>query len=242
MSRGVSDGTGSFDGNFPSTLWSSVLSAGGGSHQALETLAGRYWRPVYSYLRRAGRKRDEAADLTQGFFVLILEGRLLQVADRNRGRFRTFLLACLKNFLANEYDREQAQKRGGGARILSLDVEEAEQALHPATSDDPDREFERQWAHSILDRAVSALNGKIGPRDAHIFSLVHDDSGFSYRQIAERFDLSEDGVAQCVHRARIKLRELIVEEIRSTVDSADQVPEELEALMTALSSPSPPKP
>lgn len=221
---------------FPTTLWSSVLSAGAGSRGALETLAERYWRPVYSYLRRSGRQPNDAADLTQAFFISILEGRMLQVADRNRGRFRTFLLTCLKNLLANEHDREQALKRGGGRKVLSLDVENAERVLGAGTVADPDREFERQWAADVLGRALGRLKGELQPKAAEVFSLVHDGKGASYGEIAKRMEMTEDSVAASIHRSREKLREILEEEIRATVESPDQVKEELGELLRVVSS------
>src|SRR6059036_989566 len=148
---------------FATTHWSVVLTAGAGSSSvaqaALETLCRTYWYPLYAYIRRQGHSPHDAQDLTQEFFARLLQKDYLQAAGRDKGRFRTFLIVALKRFLANEWDRARAQKRGGGQVLLSLDTENAEARYQtePAADLSADRIFERRWALTLLDRATTRL-------------------------------------------------------------------------------------
>ncbi len=230
---------------FPSTLWSLVLQAGAGAAAALEELARRYAGPVYAFVRGSGRSREDAEDLAQDFFAYLIESRVLEKADPARGRFRGFLLASLRNFLLNEHDRRTAKRRGGGTVVLSLDVERAEQGLSlaarrgaggaPQSAEDAARRFDREWAASLLGRALAALERELKPRAAEIFALAHDPEAPSYREIAARFDMTEGAVTAAVHRARRRLRELVLAEARATVATDAEVEEELRELVKALS-------
>ena len=143
------------------TQWSLVLAAGdsqaSNSGEALALLCQRYWRPVYAYVRRRGYQVAEAQDLTQGFFAQLLEKKYLRVADRGRGAFRWFLLASVKHYLANEWDREQAQKRGGGKSWIQLDFDSWQEFPEPASRVTPETIFERQWARTVLQEALDQL-------------------------------------------------------------------------------------
>src|SRR5688572_32879182 len=126
------------------------------ARRALEELCRTYWYPLYAYVRRSGKSPEEAEDLTQEFFARLLEKDLFAQADRERGRFRTFLLTALQRFLANEWHRSQAQKRGGGVSIVSIDASHAEERYHaePADASTPERLYERRWALTLLDRVL----------------------------------------------------------------------------------------
>lgn len=221
-------------GDFPSTLWSLVLSASGGAGEAMEQLARRYTGPVYAFIRSSGRRREDAEDLTQDFFAHILETRVLEKADPARGRFRSFLLAAVRNFLANEHDRRTAQKRGGGRVHISLDAERAEGLLEVGGPDDAPRGFDREWAVSMLSRALEALKADLSPRAAEVFALAEDPEAPSYKEIAARFDMTEGAVTATVHRARKRLRELLFAEARATVATDEEALEELRDLVKAL--------
>ena len=148
--------------DFPTTRWTLVVTAGDPQRKearsALVSLCERYWYPLYAYLRRRGYSADQAEDLTQGFFIRLLEGRYLGRADPDKGRFRSFLLTSLKFFVADEQDRQRARKRGGGAVVsLEFSLGEARYQREPAHDETPERMFERRWARSVLDRVVERL-------------------------------------------------------------------------------------
>src|SRR5580765_5365622 len=148
---------------FRTTSWNLVLAAGGHpteeSRRALAALCETYWNPVYAFIRRSGYDADQSQDLAQGFFALMIEKNYLNAADRERGRFRSFLLTALRHFLANEWDRANALKRGGGQVIISIDPEDAESRYTPFVVDEttPEILFQRQWALSLLDRVMGKL-------------------------------------------------------------------------------------
>jgi RNA polymerase sigma-70 factor (ECF subfamily) len=148
--------------HFATTHWSLVRQARGSSPQAqaaLEVLCGRYWYPIYAFLRRRGSSPENASDLTQDFFATLLEKEYLDDADRQRGRFRTFLLIAVSRFASKAYEHDQAQKRGGGRKRLSLDMAEGESRYQYEPADDwtPEKIFARRWALTILDAALSRL-------------------------------------------------------------------------------------
>lgn len=221
---------------FPTTLWTQVLSAGQGASEALEDLARRYLGPVYAHIRATGRARPDAEDLTQDFFAFLLESHALGKADPHRGRFRSFLFACLANFLANESDRRRALKRGGDRTRLSIDVEDAERILGLGAEADPQRRFDRHWALDTISRALGRLKEELSAQAAQVFALAHDAEAPSHGEIARRTGLSEDAVAAAVHRARKRLREILIEEVRATVASDGDVSGELGELLRALSA------
>jgi DNA-directed RNA polymerase specialized sigma24 family protein len=248
MPSNSSNASASPGGRFATTHWSLVLAAGQSEADqagpALEALCAAYWYPIYAHVRRAGYDPPTAQDLTQGFFARLLERRVLPRADPQRGKFRGFLLASLRNFLLNEYDRNSAQKRGGGRRVLSIDFDSAEQryAAEPVDELTADRVFERQWALTVLEQSLAALQRQFAQDGkAQVFEvlagfLTGDRPTGEYRQAAGDLEMSEAAVKMAVSRLRRRYRDLIREEItRSLADPAD-VDDELRSLFAALGS------
>jgi RNA polymerase sigma-70 factor (ECF subfamily) len=229
---------------FPSTRWSLVLAARIPDQRgaALEALCRAYWPPVYSFVRRRGHAPDDAADLTQSFFVRILEKDALAGAARDRGRFRSFLLACVKNFLANEWDRAHAEKRGG--TMLSFAFPETEEWLgkEPIDIMTPERIFDRCWATTILDRALSTLAAEYerAGRPAMFLRLkpfLLDDSDESLKSAAASLGLTQGALKMTVFRLRRRYRSLIEAEIAGTVHDPAEIQDELHHLRNALQKP-----
>ena len=234
-------------GQFNTTHWSVVLLAGQSpapdADAALDKLCRTYWYPLYAYVRRAGHSPEDAQDLTQEFFARLLEKKYLQFADPDRGRFRSFLLKSLQHFLVNEWVRGQAQKRGGGQKIFSLDEAAAERSYlqQPADQLSPESLYDKRWAMTLLERAMERLGANYaasGKRD--VFDqlkrlLLTEGSGESYRQLAGPLGLSEGAVKVAVHRLRQRFREAVRSEIAQTVATPAEVDEELRCLMAALS-------
>lgn len=231
---------------FATTQWSAVLAAGGDSspeaHRALEQLCATYWYPLYAYVRRQGQGVEDAQDLTQQFFARLLERKFFRLADRNRGRFRTFLLTSLKHFLVNEWNKGKREKRGGGHKLISLDEEMAESrfAAEPATAQPPDALYDRVWAAVLLDRALAALRGEFersGKLDLfeRLKSFVWGDkSGLSHGAMAAQLGMTEGAVKVAVHRLRQRYRELLRAEIAQTVTTTVEIDEELRYLASVI--------
>ena len=232
---------------FATTHWSVVLAAGQGSSApaqgALETLCRGYWYPIYVYVRRKGYGPDDAQDLTQEFFAQLIAKEHLRLADRNKGRFRTFLLATLDYFLAREWSRAHRQKRGGQFVFISLDQQAAEERyrLEPADNDNPEKKFLRQWALTVLKQTMNGLeneceaNGK-GTLFREVKCLLSGErDGAAYAEIGQRLAMAEGAVRVAVHRLRRRYGELLRSEIAQTVDSPEKVDEEMRYLLTVLS-------
>ncbi len=231
---------------FATTHWSVVLAAGRtpsvGSQQALTSLCETYWYPAYAYVRRRGHSREEAQDLTQEFFLRLLEKDVLRAADPLRGKFRSFLLASLKNFLANERRDARARKRGGGRVHLSLDFQSAEDrySLEPTHELTPERIYERRWALTLLEQSLSKLreeftrSGKSDLFDQLRVFLGGEGQKVSYKEVAEKLGMTEGVVKVSAHRLRRRCREILREEIGQTVVGSEEVDEELRDLFTAL--------
>jgi len=231
---------------FASTHWSIVLAAGervnAEAEQALASLCQRYWFPLYAFARRRAATVHEAQDLTQAFFLRLLEKNALAAASPARGRFRSFLLASLKNFLANEWDRATSQKRGGERQPLSLDWESSESrlSLEPAHADTPEREFERRWALTLLENVVERLRNEfeVAGRSRHFEwlkeSLTGGRAALDYPTIAAEFCMSEEAVRQAASRLRKRYRELLREEVAATVEKESEVDDEISRLFQAL--------
>ena len=231
---------------FATTHWSVVLKAGQpdatGYRQALETLCRTYWFPIYAYLRRCGHNNHEAEEFTQAFFTRLLEKEYLRDVKPAPGRFRSFLLTALKRFLANEQDRAAAQKRGGGRRVLSLDSDDMERryALDPVSDLSPDRLYERSWALAVLQRTMDRLEAEATTANKREFFghlkvyLTAEGDSVPYREIAGRFRMSEGALRVAVHRLRSRYRQLLWDQIRQTVDTDQEVAEEIGSLFTAL--------
>lgn len=231
---------------FATTRWSAVLAAGKtGSHQALEALdqlCRVYWFPLYAWVRRQGHSPHDAQDLIQGFFArLIGKGDLADV-DPRRGRFRSFLLASLKHYLANERDRLRAWKRGGRHHFVPLEIEtaEARYGAEPLDTLSADRIYDRRWALTVLDQVMARLRAEFRDRDKEqLFEtlktcLTADRSALPYTELARQVGLGEGAIKVAVHRLRRRYRELLRDEIAQTVGDRTTVDEELRDLMDAL--------
>ena len=234
------------DAPFLTTRWSLVLEAGrpedATSRAALSELCATYWYPLYAYVRRRGYKFEAAKDLTQAFFARLLEKHVVSAADPTRGRFRSFLLGSLKNFLANEWDRETAQKRSGGKAVFSLDFVAADERYvrEPAHVATPEKEFERNWALAVLERALARLEKDFAARGKRALferlkgSLVISDDDEPRRQMGADLGMSEGAVKVALHRMRAAFGEALRKEIEETVHGQRDVDDELQILINAL--------
>ena len=222
-----------------------VLAAGRSdvpqAHDALEKLCRTYWYPLYAYVRRRGYSPADAEDLTQQFFAWLLERDWLGQADPQRGRFRSFLLASISNFLANEWDKARTQKRGGG-RAVSLQRDEAETRCtrEPADTLTPEQSFEWRWALTLLDQVMNRLSADFA-RDgkAELFEalkpcLLGERTTQPYAALASKLAMTEGSVKVAVHRLRMRYRQLLREEIANTVATPEEVEEELRYLFAVL--------
>lgn len=231
---------------FAPTHWTVVLTASGhdsAAREALENLCRHYWPPLYAYVRRQGHSPHDAQDLTQEFFRRLLEKNYLADVDRSKGKFRSFLLASLQHFLANERDKQHAQKRGGGAVPISIDAGTAESGYqlelgHDATAE---KIFERRWAITLLAQVLARLEAEYQADDkGDLFARLKDtltgESGrLPYAEIAARLGTSEGAVKVAVHRLRQRYRELLRLEIAGTVATAAEIDGEMRHLFQALS-------
>jgi RNA polymerase sigma-70 factor (ECF subfamily) len=210
--------------------------------EALEKLCRTYWYPLYAFIRRRGCTEHDAKDLTQAFFTHLLERQVFRSVAVDRGRFRSFLLKSLKNFLADEHDRQQAQKRGGGQTLISIDAEEAEHRYHlePSTPQTPEKLFDQRWALALLDAALSRLDreyaasGKGGLFEQLRESLLDGAQKRPYGEIARQLAMSEEAVKKASQRMRQRYQEIIREEIGHTVATAAEIQEEMRYLWSVL--------
>lgn len=234
-------------GTFHTTHWSVVLAArqadAPGARQAIEQLCRAYWYPLYAYLRREGWSEPDAEDLTQGFFAHLFEHQTLNRAAREKGRFRSFLLASLKYYVAGQRAREQRQKRGGGRTLVSLDAVSAEDRyrLEPRDDRTPDQLYERRWAMELLDRTLARLAREYGEGDrAKLFAalqpfLAAKQGGERYAAVAARFGRSEEAIKKTVQRMRLRYQALFRDEIAQTVSSPEEIDDELRHLCEVMS-------
>ena len=231
---------------FATTHWTVVLAAGKRStpqsDRALEELCRTYWFPLYAYVRRRGHTREDAEDLTQAFFTRFLEKNYLAGLSAERGRFRAFLLASLKHFLANEWDKSRRQKRGGGVTPLSLDWQTADAQFQIAatTEPSPDKAFDREWAVTLLAKVIERLHAECeadGRRkqfaELKIF-LTAGKGELSHADAAKTLGMDEGAVRVAVHRLRKRYRQLLRDEISQTLTDPAQVDEEMRALFGAF--------
>jgi len=234
-------------GAFVTTHWSMVLAAQGRSpaaQQALENLCRTYWRPLYGFVRYEGYSPAEAEDITQGFFALLLERKDFQSVRQEKGRLRSFLLASLKHFMANERRDAAALKRGGGRTFIPLDADRAEETAEFERSDtlSADRLYDRRWALTVLDRVFARLrdesagsdNAALIERLSKLLSGEPDQP--SQAEIAREFGLTENAVKQAFFRLRQRYRQLLREEVAQTVANPAEIEEELRDLIAALRS------
>ena len=232
--------------SFDTTQWTLVVAAADsqhpGSRDALADLCQSYWYPLYAYLRRRGYPREESEDLVQGFFTQLLEKNYLKAADRERGRFRSFLLASLKNYAANEWDKKTAHKRGGATTTLSLDFETAEgrYSIDPADERTPEQEFDRGWAMSqfehVLERMRSESGESIERFDLLQGFLTGEGKDVRYKDVAERLHMSEGAVKVAVHRLRQRFGTLLREEVARTLNDTADIDDEIRHLFAAFES------
>jgi RNA polymerase sigma-70 factor (ECF subfamily) len=231
---------------FPTTHWSAVVSAGcGGSSEsgrALAALCEDYWFPLYAFVRRAGYSAADAEDLTQEFFARLLEKHYLAAADPHRGKFRCFLLASLKHFLANEWNRAKAQKRGGRQGVISFDFQAAEDRyrLQPVDTLTPEKLYDRRWALALLEQVLGRLRAEMVREGKSVMFeqlkdlLTGQQDPRSYSQIAQELGTTEGAIKVAVHRLRRRYRELLKTEIAQTVAGPEDLQDELRQLFTAV--------
>jgi DNA-directed RNA polymerase specialized sigma24 family protein len=230
-------------GEFTATHWSVVLLAGQGSAPALEKLCQKYWYPLYAYVRRRGYEVEDAQDLTQAFFAHLLEKNSLVHADRNKGPFRGFLLMALNRFLANQWHRSQAAKRGGGLCPVPLETGTAEHLyrLEPASDETPEKIYERRWVLAVLDQALARLTqecaaeGKAGLFEQLKQFMSADTGKGEYAAVAARLGMNPETVAVATHRLRHRYGELVRQEIAHTVSGPVELEEELRWMFSVLS-------
>ncbi|MGD0744477.1 MAG: RNA polymerase sigma factor [Verrucomicrobiota bacterium] len=232
---------------FATTHWTVVLAAGKRhspqSDRALEELCRTYWFPLYAYVRRRGHNKEDAEDLTQAFFARFLKKNYLANLSAERGRFRAFLLASLKHFLANEWDKSQRQKRGGGVTPLSLDWQSANTQFQIAATAEPgpDKAFDREWAVALLAKVIERLRAESeadgrGKQFAELKVFLTAGQGeVSHADAAQKLGMDETAVRVAVHRLRKRYRQLLRDEIAQTLANAADVDEEMRALFGAFS-------
>lgn len=231
---------------FATTHWSVVVEArqddSGKSRLALELLCNAYWYPLYAYVRRRGYSVQDAEDLTQEFFTRLLEKKYLDAVDRKRGKFRTFLLSSLENFLAKEWRASQRLKRGGGRVFLSIDQWDPEKRyeVEPVDRITPEELFERRWATSVLNQAMDQLKIELESRnklplfEALRHSIACDRNDRPHAELAMELNMSESALNATIHRLRKRYGALLREQVAQTVCQKDQVEEEIRHLLAAL--------
>jgi RNA polymerase sigma factor (sigma-70 family) len=230
-------------GVFATTHWSVVLEAANSqspeASAAMEQLCRTYWYPLYAFVRRKGHNHEDTSDLTQAYFTKFLEKRFLKSVDADLGKFRTFLLTSMTHFLANEWDKSQAQKRGAGQRVISFDDASAEgrYRLEPVEHTTPETLFERRWAETVvgvvLDRVAAETEEK---RFAVLKRFLLEDKGaISYDEAAAELGMSVAAMTSAIHRLRARFSALLVEEVSNTVRTPEAVEPELRHLLAALS-------
>jgi len=230
------------DGFFATTRWTMVRDAGASAADALESLCGAYWFPIHAYVRRHGFSKEDAEDLTQAFFAKLLERRDFAGLKQENGRFRAFLLAALKHFLANERDRAGRMKRGGNITHFSLDWQSADAQFQIADGEQvpPDAAYDREWAVALLERVVVRLGGEFSAEGkAERFDrmkpfLTMGKGEIPYGKAAEELSMDEGALRVAVHSLRKRYRELLREEIAHTLSDPAMVEEEMKVLLGAF--------
>ncbi|HTG43012.1 MAG TPA: ECF-type sigma factor [Verrucomicrobiae bacterium] len=235
-----------YGAQFAATSWTNILAAQrSGSAEAaaaLEKLCKTYWYPLYAYVRRKGSDPHKAQDLTQEFFYRLIRENYLGAVDRQRGKFRSFLLVAMNHFLSNQRDHEQAAKRGGGQRLISLDDVDAETryAREPVCDLTPEKIFERNWFLTLFDQARARLEEEQpdGPRRQLFHQLqqfiIEDAEAGDYNAAAERVSMTPNAVAVTIHRWRERYKKLLYEEVVRTVADPAEMDEELRRFFSVL--------
>lgn len=231
---------------FPQTRWSVVLAARDSDDpratRALDELCRAYWFPLYVYVRRRGASPEDAEDLTQSYFAALIRRGYLNQANQERGKLRSFLLTTLKHFLADEWEKTKAIKRGHGQRIVSIDAGDAEvrYAQEPADEASPDRLFDKRWALTVLDNVLAALRTDYAQAgQERLFDtlkpfLAWNSAASAYREAAAALGMKENAVRVAVFRLRRRYGDLLREQVADTVTSPAEVPAELEHLLTLM--------
>ena len=232
---------------FATTQWTRVVDAARGADtsalHALGELMETYWQPLYRYARRKGKSKEDAEDLVQGFMLHLTKAQALESADRRKGRFRAFLLACFNHWMTNEWRHASRQKRGGGETPLSLDWESAETGLtlDPADIRSPDLLYDREWAIALLAKVLNELEASSiaegnGKQFAHLKPcLTADSAKIPYAEISTELAMEEGALRVAVHRLRKRYRTLLTREVSRTLSSPESVDEEMHSLFAALS-------
>lgn len=233
---------------FSTTHWSVVIGAGQNdlavAAVALERLCRTYWYPVYAFIRRRGSSQHDAEDSTQGFFAHLLEKETLKKVDRQKGKFRSFMLAALTNFLNNERDKQQTLKRGGKIQIISLDETRAEElySREPVESLTPEKLFERRWAFTLVERVFARLKQEYAAAEkAKLFATLERGLTCEVTQNvcaewADALGMSEGAVKVALHRLRRRYGELLRGEVAQTVGTPEELDEEIRQLCAAITS------
>ena len=243
------DGVGGRDrsGKFPTTQWTEVLAAGRTDSpqgaRALERLCQTYWYPLYAFIRRRGYDPHTAEDLTQEFFAGLFERDALSGVSQERGRFRSFLLASVTNVLRNDWDKRNAQKRGGGRRIISFDETSPEERYRsePVDGITPERLFERRWALLLVERVLKRLEAEHASKEEHEFFeavrpfLIEEADAAARARVAAQLKMSEGALKVALHRFRRRFGELLRREVAHTVGSQEEVEAEIRHLLDVLS-------
>ena len=246
MPNDAKDPSSAGGGRFTTTHWSLVLAAAGTEdahgREALAKLCQVYWYPLYAFVRRQGHGPHDAQDLTQEFFMRLLEKDYLGDVDRSKGKFRSFLLAALKHFLSKEWARAKTLKRGGGHTLVPLDTLSAEDRYRREPEDNatPERLFERRWALTLLDRVLTRLSeeyettGKRAMFEQLQGCLTGDSDLLPYAELAARLGMTEGAVKVAVHRLRQRYRGVLRDEIAQTVADPAEIDDEIRQLFSAL--------
>jgi RNA polymerase sigma-70 factor (ECF subfamily) len=242
VTSGPKEGTGGAPAVFATTHWSVVVRARDSrspeAATAMERLCQTYWYPLYVFVRRKGYSHEDACDLTQSFFARFLEKGYLQSVHANLGKFRTFLIAAMTHFLANEWDKTQAQRRGGGYQFLSLDGAKAEERyqFEPLDHTTPESIFEQRWAQTVMAVVVDRLARETEEKrfEALKTFLLEDKGAVSYESVAKQLGISVSAITSAIHRMRSRFRALLFEEVANTVNKPEDVEPELRHLLAAL--------
>lgn len=222
---------------FATTRWTMVMTAGESGGAALGDLCKAYWFPVYAYARRRGHSKEDAEDLTQGFFSSLLVRGDIAGLRRESGKFRAFLLAAMKHYLANEHDKSQRLKRGGGALHLSLDWQQADLRFRLADENSlpPDAAYDREWATALLERVLATMASEADHRFPHLKPYLSlDREQIPYSAAASALGIEEGAVRVAVHRLRKRYRQLLRQEVARTLAEPELVDDELRSLMEAF--------
>ena len=235
------------EATFKTTHWSVVLDArdgkGANASSAMETLCRAYWFPLYAFVRRQGYSPVDAEDLTQGFFTRLLEKDYLATVGREKGRFRSFLLATIKHFMADERDKALALKRGGGQSFVPLDFHQAEDRYRQELSDDftPEKLYERRWVLTLMSVVFERLEKNYDDAGKHeLYQVIQeflggDPDSANYAAAAHRLDMSEGAVRVAVHRMRRRYGELFREEVAKTISNESEIEDEIRHIQNVLS-------